>query len=207
MSGDLVERGPGHWRVWRRDLDLARRRLHNNAIRFGIEWSRIFPRSTEKVKVGRGRITRATTQAARQTRQQERRAPLPPRPTRRPGPRPAHHADAPPLHAAAVDPRSGRASAPRSPGGRGRPAAGRPRARRMARPGHRHGVPQVRGLRRVEVRRPRAHLGDDERATRAGIAGVGEHPRCDGGEGPRRALLHRGGHRSREPGAGQRRGV
>ncbi len=59
VSGDLVERGPGHWRVWRRDLDLARKRLKNNAIRIGIEWSRIFPRSTAKVKVGRGRITSA----------------------------------------------------------------------------------------------------------------------------------------------------
>ena len=59
VSGDRVDRGAGHWRVWRRDLDLARKRLNNNALRMGIEWSRIFPRSTASVKVGPGRITRA----------------------------------------------------------------------------------------------------------------------------------------------------
>src|SRR5688572_27586576 len=53
VSGDRVERGPGFWRRWRKDLDLARNRLDNNAIRLGIEWSRIFPRSTAAVKTGR----------------------------------------------------------------------------------------------------------------------------------------------------------
>ena len=53
MSGDRVERGAGFWRRWRSDLDLARNRLDNNAIRLGIEWSRIFPRSTAAVKTGR----------------------------------------------------------------------------------------------------------------------------------------------------------
>ena len=47
ISGDLVERGPGHWRRYRQDARLARRRLGANAFRFGVEWSRIFPRSTE----------------------------------------------------------------------------------------------------------------------------------------------------------------
>ena len=47
VSGDRVERGPGHWRLYRRDARLARRRLGVNAFRFGVEWSRIFPRSTE----------------------------------------------------------------------------------------------------------------------------------------------------------------
>jgi beta-galactosidase len=46
VSGDLVERGPGHWRLFRRDADLARRRLGANAFRLSIEWSRIFPRPT-----------------------------------------------------------------------------------------------------------------------------------------------------------------
>ena len=46
QSGDLVERGPGHWREYRRDAALARRGLGANAFRFSIEWSRIFPRST-----------------------------------------------------------------------------------------------------------------------------------------------------------------
>ena len=46
VSGDRVERGPGHWRRYRHDARLARRRLGATAFRFGIEWSRIFPRST-----------------------------------------------------------------------------------------------------------------------------------------------------------------
>ena len=46
MSGDRVERGPGNWRLYRRDARLARRRLGSNAFRFSIEWSRLFPRST-----------------------------------------------------------------------------------------------------------------------------------------------------------------
>jgi beta-galactosidase len=60
VSGDRVERGAGQWNVWRRDLALASGQLHNNAIRVGVEWSRIFPRSTERVKLGRGgKVTRA----------------------------------------------------------------------------------------------------------------------------------------------------
>lgn len=46
VSGDLVERGPGHWRLYERDARLARRRLGANAFRFSIDWSRMFPRST-----------------------------------------------------------------------------------------------------------------------------------------------------------------
>jgi len=46
VSGDRVEDGPGFWRRWRGDVDLARRGLHGNAMRIGVEWSRIFPRST-----------------------------------------------------------------------------------------------------------------------------------------------------------------
>jgi beta-galactosidase len=53
VSGDRVERGPGFWRRWPHDLGLARRRLGSNAIRLGIEWSRIFPRSTGRVRTGR----------------------------------------------------------------------------------------------------------------------------------------------------------
>ena len=52
MSGDRVARGPGFWQRWPADLDLARERLGNNAIRLGIEWSRIFPRSTAGVRTG-----------------------------------------------------------------------------------------------------------------------------------------------------------
>ena len=46
VSGDRVERGPGHWRRYRADAALARRRLGANAFRLSIEWSRVFPRST-----------------------------------------------------------------------------------------------------------------------------------------------------------------
>jgi beta-galactosidase len=45
VSGDRVERGPGHWRLFRTDARLARRRLGSNAFRLSIEWSRLFPRS------------------------------------------------------------------------------------------------------------------------------------------------------------------
>ncbi|HLM28201.1 MAG TPA: glycoside hydrolase family 1 protein [Thermoleophilaceae bacterium] len=53
VSGDLPERGPGHWRRWRSDVDLAARRLHSNAFRMSVEWSRIFPRSTRGIETGR----------------------------------------------------------------------------------------------------------------------------------------------------------
>jgi beta-galactosidase len=52
VSGDLVERGPGHWNRYREDVELARRRLGANSFRLSIEWSRIFPRSTAAVPVG-----------------------------------------------------------------------------------------------------------------------------------------------------------
>ena len=53
MSGDRVERGPGHWRVFERDAGLARCVLGANAFRFSIEWSRIFPRSTARARTPR----------------------------------------------------------------------------------------------------------------------------------------------------------
>jgi beta-galactosidase len=52
VSGDRVARGPGFWQRWPADLDLARERLGSNAIRLGIEWSRVFPRSTTGVRTG-----------------------------------------------------------------------------------------------------------------------------------------------------------
>ena len=52
VSGDRPDRGPGFWRRWPQDLDLASDRLSNNAIRLGIEWSRIFPRSTQDIETG-----------------------------------------------------------------------------------------------------------------------------------------------------------
>jgi len=53
VSGDLVERGPGHWRRWRQDLRLARGRLGANALRFSLEWSRLFPRPTGAARTPR----------------------------------------------------------------------------------------------------------------------------------------------------------
>ncbi len=52
VSGDLPEQGPGHWKRYAGDLDLAAEKLDNNAFRLSIEWPRIFPRSTEGVDVG-----------------------------------------------------------------------------------------------------------------------------------------------------------
>ncbi len=53
VSGDGVADGPGFLNEWRGDLDRAVNGLGNNAIRLGIEWSRIFPRSTGSVETGR----------------------------------------------------------------------------------------------------------------------------------------------------------
>jgi beta-glucosidase/6-phospho-beta-glucosidase/beta-galactosidase len=53
VSGDRVERGPGHWRVFRRDAALARRRLGSNAFRLSIEWSRLFPRAPRDARTPR----------------------------------------------------------------------------------------------------------------------------------------------------------
>ncbi len=65
MSGDRVERGPGHWRLYERDARLARRRLGANAFRFSIDWSRIFPRSTAGASTPRELDDLANQAAAR----------------------------------------------------------------------------------------------------------------------------------------------
>ena len=50
LSGqDPAEVGPGHYELYETDFDLATQDLHNNAFRMGVEWSRIFPTSTEGV--------------------------------------------------------------------------------------------------------------------------------------------------------------
>jgi len=103
VTGDRVERSAGHWRVWRGDLDLARRGLRSNAYRTGIEWSRIFPRSTAGVRTG-SRITASPGPPRRPPRA----APLPRRTGRHPRARDAHVPDGRPLHAAALDPRPDR---------------------------------------------------------------------------------------------------
>jgi beta-glucosidase/6-phospho-beta-glucosidase/beta-galactosidase len=47
VSGDLPERGGSQWTKYKTDIGLARNKLNANAYRLSIEWSRIFPRSTE----------------------------------------------------------------------------------------------------------------------------------------------------------------
>ena len=53
VSGDRIADGPGFLHEWRGDLNRAANGLGNNAIRLGIEWSRIFPRSTAPVETGK----------------------------------------------------------------------------------------------------------------------------------------------------------
>src|SRR3954469_20164496 len=47
VSGDLPENGGSQWTKYKTDIALARNKLNANAYRLSIEWSRIFPRSTE----------------------------------------------------------------------------------------------------------------------------------------------------------------
>jgi beta-galactosidase len=50
LSGeDPAEVGPGFWELYPSDLDLAADALSTNAIRISMEWSRIFPSSTEGI--------------------------------------------------------------------------------------------------------------------------------------------------------------
>src|SRR4051795_10131194 len=47
VSGDVPENGGSQWTKYKTDIALARNKLNANAYRLSIEWSRIFPRSTE----------------------------------------------------------------------------------------------------------------------------------------------------------------
>jgi len=51
VSGDLPENGVNYWGLYRKDHSMARK-LGLKAFRIGIEWSRIFPKSTSDVEVG-----------------------------------------------------------------------------------------------------------------------------------------------------------
>jgi beta-galactosidase len=62
VSGDLPETGPGFWNRFGKDVGAARGGLRNNALRMGIEWSRIFPTSTAGVDVSGGITTEALLQ-------------------------------------------------------------------------------------------------------------------------------------------------
>lgn len=46
---DPAEVGPGHWELYEQDYDRAADHLGLNAFRMSIEWSRLFPASTEGV--------------------------------------------------------------------------------------------------------------------------------------------------------------
>jgi beta-glucosidase/6-phospho-beta-glucosidase/beta-galactosidase len=54
VSGDPPEDGPGFYVRFDGDARLARRKLGNNALRLGLEWSRLFPTSTAAVDVSGG---------------------------------------------------------------------------------------------------------------------------------------------------------
>jgi beta-glucosidase/6-phospho-beta-glucosidase/beta-galactosidase len=54
VSGDEPEAGPGFYDLYPDDARMARRQLHNNALRMSIEWSRIFPTSTAAVDLSGG---------------------------------------------------------------------------------------------------------------------------------------------------------
>jgi beta-glucosidase/6-phospho-beta-glucosidase/beta-galactosidase len=49
VVGDDPDDGPGFWELYAADFDRAKNELHNNAFRMSIEWSRIFPTSTEGI--------------------------------------------------------------------------------------------------------------------------------------------------------------
>jgi beta-galactosidase len=51
VSGDVPEKGVDYWNLYKQDHAIAKE-LGLNAFRIGIEWSRIFPKSTSAVEVG-----------------------------------------------------------------------------------------------------------------------------------------------------------
>jgi beta-galactosidase len=50
LSGDPPSAGPGMWELYEQDFDRAKDELSTNALRMSVEWSRIFPHSTEGVE-------------------------------------------------------------------------------------------------------------------------------------------------------------
>src|SRR5262249_43516190 len=62
VSGDVPETGPGFYERFDADARLAHRKLHNDALRLSIEWSRVFPTSTAGVDISGG-ITPAVLSA------------------------------------------------------------------------------------------------------------------------------------------------
>lgn len=50
LSGQPMSVSPGHWELYEKDLDLLKSGVHAGALRFSIEWSRIFPTKTDGVE-------------------------------------------------------------------------------------------------------------------------------------------------------------
>lgn len=50
LSGQPPSVGPGHWELYEQDYDLVKDELGHNAIRFSIEWSRVFPTATDGIE-------------------------------------------------------------------------------------------------------------------------------------------------------------
>ena len=50
LTGHDPSLGPGHWELFEEDFDRVANELSNNGFRFSLEWSRIFPTSTEGIE-------------------------------------------------------------------------------------------------------------------------------------------------------------
>ncbi|MBI4700805.1 MAG: glycoside hydrolase family 1 protein, partial [Deltaproteobacteria bacterium] len=50
LSGQPPSVGPGHWELYGKDADLVKSDLGTGALRFSLEWSRIFPEATTGIE-------------------------------------------------------------------------------------------------------------------------------------------------------------
>lgn len=50
LSGQPPSAGPGHWELYEQDYDLAANEIGQSAMRFSIEWSRVFPTATDTLE-------------------------------------------------------------------------------------------------------------------------------------------------------------
>lgn len=69
VSQDPPSSGPGHWELYEQDYALAADGLKLDALRVGIEWSRIFPTATDAVEGHEALRTIASTSALAHYRQ------------------------------------------------------------------------------------------------------------------------------------------
>lgn len=63
LSGDPLSAGPGSYELYEKDFDLVKASLGGNAVRLSIEWSRIFPTSTEGTEGFAGLAMKADARA------------------------------------------------------------------------------------------------------------------------------------------------